>query len=147
MGPALEIQTFATSADISSSKGLMNLQLALCNLSTSLLADTVVVDTNDRTMGIIAWLVVGLVAGFLGSKIVNKRGEGILMDIVLGLVGAFVGGFLFSVLGIHTSGSMIYSIIVATIGAVLVLVVYHKIIRGGKLLQVVVLEVDGGIVW
>ena len=109
----------------------MSVLSALSNLTTSLLADTVVVENNDRTMGIIAWLVVGLVAGFLGSKIVNKRGEGVLMDIVLGLVGAFVGGFLFSLLGVHTSGSMIYSIVVATIGAVLVLVIYHKVIRGG----------------
>lgn len=96
----------------------------------ALLADTVVVADNDRTMGIIAWLVVGLVAGFLGSKIVNKRGEGVLMDIVLGLIGAFVGGFLFSLVGVHSGGSMIMSIVVATIGAVLVLVVYHKLFRG-----------------
>src|SRR6478672_10956882 len=98
---------------------------------SSVWADTVVVDNHDRTMGIIAWLVVGLVAGFLGSKIVNKRGEGILLDIVLGLVGAFVGGFLFSLLGVRSNGSMIFSIVVATIGAVLVLLVYHKVIRGG----------------
>ena len=94
---------------------------ALSNIAKSLLAaDTVVVDHNDRTMGIIAWLVVGLVAGFLGSKIVNKRGEGVLMDIILGLIGAFVGGFLFSLVGIHTGGSMILSIVIATIGAILV---------------------------
>ena len=99
-------------------------------ITSSLLADTVVVDSS-RTMGIIAWLVVGLIAGFLGSKIVNKRGEGVLMDIVLGLVGALVGGFLFSLVGVH-AGSMIYSIIVATIGAVLVLVIYHKLIRGDR---------------
>ncbi|HSU66463.1 MAG TPA: GlsB/YeaQ/YmgE family stress response membrane protein [Tepidisphaeraceae bacterium] len=98
----------------------------------SLLADAVVVTSDNRTMGIIAWLVVGLVAGFLGSKIVNKRGEGILLDIMLGLIGAFVGGFLFSLLGIHSNGSIILSIVVATIGAVLVLVVYHKVIRGGR---------------
>lgn len=104
----------------------------LTTFSSSLLADAVVVNDNGRTMGIIAWLVVGLVAGFLGSKIVNKRGEGVLMDIVLGLVGAFVGGFLFSLLGIHTNGSMILSIVVATIGAILVLVIYHKLIRGSR---------------
>ena len=114
----------------------MRLSPVVCALATSTfaatsaLADTVVIhDGNERTMGIIAWLVVGLVAGFLGSKIVNKRGEGVLMDIVLGLIGAVVGGFLFSLLGISTSGSLIYSIIVATIGAVLVLVIYHKLIR------------------
>jgi uncharacterized membrane protein YeaQ/YmgE (transglycosylase-associated protein family) len=89
-------------------------------------------DNNSRTMGIIAWLVCGLVAGFLGSKIVNKRGEGILLDIVLGLVGALVGGFLFSLIGIHSNGSLIMSIVVATIGAVVILVVYHKLILGKR---------------
>jgi uncharacterized membrane protein YeaQ/YmgE (transglycosylase-associated protein family) len=134
MGPALRIETTRHFGEYFTLEGPMNIQFALSKIFMSPLADTVVVDNNDRTMGIIAWLVVGLVAGFLGSKIVNKRGEGVLMDIVLGLVGAMVGGFLFSLLGIHTSGSLIYSIIVATIGAVLVLVVYHKVIRGGHAL-------------
>ena len=107
--------------------------LATSAFCPSALADAVVIhDGNDRTMGIIAWLVVGLVAGFLGSKIVNKRGEGVLMDVVLGLIGAVVGGFLFSLLGIGTSGSLIYSIVVATIGAVLVLVVYHNLTGGRR---------------
>ena len=77
-------------------------------------------------MSILAWLVVGLIAGFIASKIVNKTGSGILMDIVLGVIGAFVGGWLFNMLG-HSSvtGINIYSILVATIGAVVVLVVYH----------------------
>jgi len=75
-------------------------------------------------MGIIAWLVVGLVAGWIGSMIVNRSGEGPLMDIVL----AFVGGFGFNLLG-HTgvSGINLYSIFVAVIGSVVVLVVYHAI--------------------
>ena len=79
-------------------------------------------------MGIIAWLVVGLVAGWIGSMIVNRSGEGPLMDIVLGVVGAFVGGFVFNLLG-HTgvSGINLYSIFVAVIGSVVVLVVYHAI--------------------
>jgi len=79
-------------------------------------------------MGIIAWLVVGLVAGWIGSMIVNRSGEGPLMDIVLGIVGAFVGGFVFNLLG-HTgvSGINLYSIFVAVIGSVVVLVIYHAI--------------------
>jgi uncharacterized membrane protein YeaQ/YmgE (transglycosylase-associated protein family) len=79
-------------------------------------------------MGIIAWLVVGLVAGWIGSMIVNRSGEGPLMDIVLGIVGAFVGGFVFNLLG-HSgvSGINIYSIFVAVIGSVVVLVIYHAI--------------------
>lgn len=98
------------------------------------LAQTVTTTTADDNtgLGIIAWIVVGLIAGFLGSKIVNKSGEGILLDIVLGLIGAVVGGFLFRLVGIHTSGGLIMSIVVATIGAVIVLVVYHKLIRGGR---------------
>jgi uncharacterized membrane protein YeaQ/YmgE (transglycosylase-associated protein family) len=81
-------------------------------------------------MGIIAWLVVGLVAGWIGSMIVNRSGEGPLMDIVLGIVGAFVGGFVFSLLGQGgVSGINIYSIFVAVIGSVVVLVLYHALFR------------------
>jgi uncharacterized membrane protein YeaQ/YmgE (transglycosylase-associated protein family) len=81
-------------------------------------------------MGIIAWLVVGLVAGWIGSMIVNRSGEGPLMDIVLGIVGAFVGGFVFNMLG-HSgvSGINLYSIFVAVIGSVVVLVIYHALFR------------------
>ena len=80
-------------------------------------------------MSILAWLVVGLVAGFLASKVVNKAGSGVVMDIVLGIVGALVGGFIFNFLG-HSapSGINIYSIFVAFVGAVVVLVVYHALI-------------------
>ena len=88
---------------------------------------------DDNTgLGFIAWIVVGLIAGFLGSKIVNKRGEGIVLDIILGLVGSVIGGFLFHLLGIHRNGSFILSVVVATIGAVVVLWIYHKLIRSGS---------------
>jgi uncharacterized membrane protein YeaQ/YmgE (transglycosylase-associated protein family) len=81
-------------------------------------------------MGIIAWLVLGLIAGFIASKIVNKTGEGLVMDIVLGIVGAFVGGFLFSHFGsVGVTGLNLWSLLVAVLGAVLVLVVYHMVIR------------------
>jgi len=81
-------------------------------------------------MGIIAWLVVGLVAGWIGSMIVNRSGEGPLMDIVLGVIGAFVGGFVFNMLGYGgVSGINLYSIFVAAIGAVVVLVLYHALFR------------------
>jgi uncharacterized membrane protein YeaQ/YmgE (transglycosylase-associated protein family) len=81
-------------------------------------------------MSIIAWLVVGLVAGWIGSMVVNRRGDGLIMDIVLGVVGAFVGGFLFQMFG-HSgvSGINIYSIFVAAVGAIVVLVIYHAIAR------------------
>lgn len=82
-------------------------------------------------MSLIAWLVVGLLAGWIGSMIVNRgRGEGLIMDIILGVVGAFVGGFLFHLFG-HTgvSGINFYSIFVAVIGAIVVLLVYHALVR------------------
>jgi len=81
-------------------------------------------------MSVIAWIVLGLIAGFIGSKIVNKRGEGMLLDIVLGIVGAIVGGWLFSLFGAGgVSGLNLYSLLVAVVGAILVLVVYHAIRR------------------
>lgn len=81
-------------------------------------------------MSIIAWLVVGLVAGWIGSMIVNRRGEGLFLDIVLGIVGAIVGGFVFNLVG-HTgvSGINLYSIFVAVIGSVVVLAIYHTVVR------------------
>ncbi len=81
-------------------------------------------------MSIVAWLVVGLVAGWIGSMIVNRGGEGPLLDIVLGIVGAFVGGFLFNMLG-HTgvNGINLYSIFVAVVGSIVVLVIYHALFR------------------
>ena len=79
-------------------------------------------------MSIIAWIILGLVAGFIGSKIVNKSGQGIVLDIVLGIVGAVVGGFIFEQFGqVGITGFDIYSLVVAVIGAVVVLVVYHAV--------------------
>ena len=81
-------------------------------------------------MTIVAWLVVGLIAGWIGSMIVNRRGDGMVMDIVLGVIGAVVGGFLFQAFGrIGVTGINLYSIGVAVIGAVVVLLVYHAIVR------------------
>ena len=81
-------------------------------------------------MSFLAWIVLGLIAGFIGSKIVNKSGEGIFLDIILGIVGAVVGGWLFSMFGAHgVTGLNLYSILVAIVGAVLVLVVYHAVVR------------------
>jgi len=81
-------------------------------------------------MGFLAWIVLGLIAGFIGSKIVNKSGEGLILDIILGIVGAIVGGYLFSLLGGQgVTGVNLYSIFVAVIGSIIVLVVYHAIAR------------------
>jgi len=79
-------------------------------------------------MGILAWLVLGLIAGFIASKIVNHSGSGALLDIVLGIVGAMVGGWLFNQFGhVGVNGFNIYSLVVATIGAVVILLIYHAI--------------------
>jgi uncharacterized membrane protein YeaQ/YmgE (transglycosylase-associated protein family) len=79
-------------------------------------------------MSILAWIVLGLLAGFIASKIINKSGEGVILDIVLGVVGAVVGGWLFSVFGMSgVSGLNIYSLAVAVVGAVVVLVAYHAV--------------------
>ena len=68
------------------------------------------------------------IAGFIGSKIVNKRGEGVLLDIALGIVEAIVGGFLFNIFGAEgVTGLNLYSMVVAVIGSVVVLVAYHAI--------------------
>jgi uncharacterized membrane protein YeaQ/YmgE (transglycosylase-associated protein family) len=81
-------------------------------------------------MSFLAWIVLGLVAGFIGSKMVNKTGEGILLDIVLGIVGAVVGGWIFNTFGAAgVTGLNLYSLLVATLGAVVLLVVYHAIRR------------------
>jgi len=71
-----------------------------------------------------------MVAGFVGSKIVNKTGEGLFLDIILGIVGAIVGGWLFSMFGASgVTGLNLYSFAVAVVGAIVVLVVYHAIRR------------------
>ncbi|HZZ35690.1 MAG TPA: GlsB/YeaQ/YmgE family stress response membrane protein [Caulobacteraceae bacterium] len=80
-------------------------------------------------MSILAWLGLGLIAGFIASKIVNHRGSGIIMDILLGVVGALVGGFVFSFFGAHgVTGFNIYSMLVAIVGAVVVLWLYHMLV-------------------
>ncbi|MEI8255967.1 MAG: GlsB/YeaQ/YmgE family stress response membrane protein [Deltaproteobacteria bacterium] len=77
-------------------------------------------------MSIIGWIILGLVAGFIASFIVNRSGEGLFMDIVLGIVGALVGGFAFNLIGkVGVTGFNVWSLFVAIVGAVLVLVVYH----------------------
>jgi uncharacterized membrane protein YeaQ/YmgE (transglycosylase-associated protein family) len=78
----------------------------------------------------LAWVVLGLIAGFIGSKIVNKTGEGFFLDIVLGVVGAVVGGWLFHFFGASgVNGLNLYSLFVAVIGSVVFLVVYHTLFR------------------
>jgi len=79
-------------------------------------------------MSIIAWIILGLIAGFIASKIVNKQGEGVILDIVLGIVGAIVGGFIFTWLGAAgVTGLNLWSMLVAIIGAIVILLLYHAV--------------------
>jgi uncharacterized membrane protein YeaQ/YmgE (transglycosylase-associated protein family) len=81
-------------------------------------------------MSLLAWIVLGLVAGFIASKVVNHTGQGVVLDVVLGIVGAFVGGWVFSVLGAPgVTGLNLWSMFVAVIGAVMSLVLYHAVRR------------------
>jgi uncharacterized membrane protein YeaQ/YmgE (transglycosylase-associated protein family) len=81
-------------------------------------------------MSFLAWIVLGLIAGFIASKIVNRTGEGMLMDIVLGVVGAVVGGWLFHTFGMPgVTGLNLYSLVVAVVGAAVFLIVYHALTR------------------
>ncbi len=81
-------------------------------------------------MSFLAWIILGLVAGFIGSKLVNKSGDGFFMDIILGVIGAVVGGWLFGKFGeAGVTGLNLYSLLVAVVGAVVVLVAYHMVRR------------------
>ena len=76
----------------------------------------------------ITWIILGLIAGFIASKIVNKQGTGILMDVVIGIVGAVVGGFIGDKLGLGgLEGFSLWSILLSVIGAIIVLLVYRAI--------------------
>jgi uncharacterized membrane protein YeaQ/YmgE (transglycosylase-associated protein family) len=81
-------------------------------------------------MSILAWCVLGLIAGFIASKLVNNQGEGLIVDILLGIVGAFLGGWLFNRFGMAgVTGVNLYSMLVAVVGAVIFLVIYHALFR------------------
>ena len=79
-------------------------------------------------MSVIGWIILGLISGFIASKIVNRAGEGFFLDIILGIVGAIVGGYIFTALGATgVTGFNLYSMFVAVIGAIVVLVIYHAL--------------------
>jgi len=79
-------------------------------------------------MSLVGWIVFGLITGFVGSRVVNRRGEGCILNIVLGIVGACVGGFIFTSIGGHgITGFDLYSMFVAIIGAIVVLLIYHAL--------------------
>lgn len=79
-------------------------------------------------MSILGWIVFGLITGFIASKIVNDRGQGCFVDVALGLVGALVGGFIFrSLAGFDVFGFNLFSMFVAIVGAIVVLLLYHAV--------------------
>ena len=87
-------------------------------------------------MSIIGWLILGLIAGFIASKVVNKTGEGLIIDIILGIVGAVVGGYLFTLFGAEpVTGLNIYSMVVAVLGAIVVLLLYHLVVGRDRALR------------
>jgi uncharacterized membrane protein YeaQ/YmgE (transglycosylase-associated protein family) len=87
--------------------------------------------SGDTIMAIVSWIVLGLVAGFISSKIVDSQGQGLWLNMVLGIVGAIVGGILFNMFGASgITGFNIYSVIVAIVGSVLVLWAYHALVAG-----------------
>ena len=84
-------------------------------------------------MTLLVWVVLGLISGFIASKVINKSGEGFLLDIALGIAGAVVGGWLFNAFGMAgVSGINLYSVGVAIIGAMALLVGYHILVRSAR---------------
>jgi uncharacterized membrane protein YeaQ/YmgE (transglycosylase-associated protein family) len=70
-------------------------------------------------MGFLAWIVVGLIAGWLAGQVMKGGGYGVAVDIILGILGGIVGGWVFGALGIGAGSGMIGSVIVAFVGAVI----------------------------
>ena len=79
--------------------------------------------------GLIAWLIVGLIAGWLASRLMKGSGYGLIGDIVLGIVGAYFGGFIFTLVAPNSSVGFVGSIIVALIGAVILIAIIHALKR------------------
>jgi uncharacterized membrane protein YeaQ/YmgE (transglycosylase-associated protein family) len=80
-------------------------------------------------MGILAWIGVGIIAGFIASRVVNQKGQGLLYDLALGVVGALIGSYIFNVLGEPGIGGLNpYSVGVAAMGAIILLISYHTIV-------------------
>lgn len=91
---------------------------------------------ESSTLSFVAWIVIGLVTGFIGNKILNKTGHGLGRDCLIGIVGAFISGFLANLLG--TPGGPVldlYSLVVAAVGAIVFMIVYHALFRRRRFLS------------
>ena len=95
------------------------------------LATLILADINLSLPNVLWWLVVGLIAGFLASRVMRGGGYGLIGDIVVGLIGAFIGGLLAGLLGLGSFG-LIGTIVVAFIGACILLAILHAVSRGGS---------------
>ena len=111
----------------------MKLWTAKCaGFASFLLSTPAWAQANDQIVnegaGALTWIVVGLIGGYLASRVVNKAGEGLLRDIFLGILGGIVGGIIFRAAGGHgVTGFNLWSIVVAFIGGVVVLLIYHAV--------------------
>jgi uncharacterized membrane protein YeaQ/YmgE (transglycosylase-associated protein family) len=85
---------------------------------------------NLSLSNVLWWLVVGLIAGFLASRVMRGGGYGLIGDIIVGLIGALIGGFLAGLFGLATTYGMIGTIVVAFIGACILLAILHAVSRG-----------------
>ena len=99
--------------------------------AVSLLLEQKVVVVEWWPRGLLAWLFLGLVAGWLAGKLSRGRGYGCITDIILGLIGSFIGGWVFTKLGIF-GGGFIYSLAAATLGAVILVAIVHLFTGGPK---------------
>jgi len=99
--------------------------------ATSLLLEQKVLVVEWWPRGLLAWLFLGLIAGWLAGKLSRGRGYGCITDIILGLVGSFIGGWVFTKLGIF-GGGFIYSLAAATLGAVILVAIVHLFTGGPK---------------
>jgi uncharacterized membrane protein YeaQ/YmgE (transglycosylase-associated protein family) len=110
-------------------------------ITALLFASPALAQMNDQAVNegacVIAWIVVGLIGGYLASRMVNKTGEGLVRDIIiLGIIGGIVGGVIFHVFGGHgITGFNLWSILVAFIGGVVVLLIYHAMFRQRRVLH------------
>jgi uncharacterized membrane protein YeaQ/YmgE (transglycosylase-associated protein family) len=105
----------------------LNLQTCLADGRRAAAANDRVVQGGEH-MGILSWVILGLIAGFIGSRIVDRRGQGFWLDIAIGIIGALVGGFVFNLFGASgVTGLNIYSMIVAVAGSIVVLVIYNTV--------------------
>jgi uncharacterized membrane protein YeaQ/YmgE (transglycosylase-associated protein family) len=88
---------------------------------------------EEALMSIITWVLLGLISGFIASRLVNKHGQGVFMDVLIGVVGALAGGFIFNLAGATgVTGFNLWSLFVSVVGSVLLLVIYHAIANAAQ---------------